>query len=135
MSLTQQGVIVGLTPEVKTGGLAGWQVGRVKAHIEKHLHERIRVKDCGDLVCLRVAHFSKMFTRAIGSSPHAYIIRRRLARAEQLMAATDEPLNQIALACGFSDQAHFSNVFRRHVGVTPGQWWRQNRAIPRTAPL
>jgi AraC family transcriptional regulator len=54
----------------------------------------------------------------------------------KLMLDTDAPLSEIALATGFSDQAHFSNTFRRTVGITPKQWRRERRAgaVPAELP-
>jgi AraC-like DNA-binding protein len=43
------------------------------------------------------------------------------------MLSTDAPLSEIALACGFTDQAHLSNLFRRRVGVSPAIWRREHR--------
>jgi len=54
--------------------------------------------------------------------------RERVARAQHLLISTGEPLTQIALVCGFSDQSHFSRSFRRTVGASPGQWRRMNPA-------
>jgi AraC-like DNA-binding protein len=55
-----------------------------------------------------------------------YIRRRRVERAQQLMLLSQESLAQIALACGFADQAHYCRVFRSVVGVSPSAWRRRN---------
>jgi AraC family transcriptional regulator len=60
-------------------------------------------------------------------NPHGYLIGRRVKRAKDLMLQSDAPLSEIALAAGFSDQAHFTTRFRRVVGITPGAWRRERR--------
>ena len=120
-------------PEPATGGLAPWQVRRLEAHIDAHLEDRIAVGDLAPIVRLSVGHLSRAFKRSFGTAPHAYIIRRRVERAQELMLSTDEPLCQIALACGLANQAHFSRLFQRHVGTSPGAWRRQHRSRPPAA--
>jgi AraC-like DNA-binding protein len=71
------------------------------------------------------SYFSHAFRRSLGRSPHAHIVRLRVDRAMTLMRDSDVPLSEIALAVGFSDQAHFSNTFRRATGMTPTQWRKE----------
>ena len=60
--------------------------------------------------------------------PHAYVIQRRLEHATKLMIETDASLSEIAIACGFGDQAHLSRRFRAQTGVTPAAWRRAQKA-------
>jgi AraC-like DNA-binding protein len=57
------------------------------------------------------------------------VTSRRGIRAQELLIRSREPLAQIALRCGLSDQSHFTRVFRRLVGVTPGAWRRQHATL------
>jgi len=79
------------------------------------------------MVRLSAGHFCRAFKRSLGVAPVAYIAGRRVACAQHLMLATDEPLSQIALACGFYDQAHLTRVFRRYAGTSPHDWRRRHR--------
>ena len=106
------------------GGLAPWQILRVKAHIESHLESRIRIGDLAALVRLSTGHFSRCFKHSFGVAPLAYLAARRLARARDLMLTTDDPLCRIALDCGFYDQPHLTRMFRRHSGSSPDRWRR-----------
>jgi len=108
------------------GGLAPWQMRKLEVHIEDHLGTPIPIKALADLVSLSCGHFRRAFKESFGTSPHAHIIYRRIARAKELMLTGREPLSQIALICGFADQAHLANLFHRFVGETPSAWRRAN---------
>jgi AraC family transcriptional regulator len=110
-------------------GLAPWQVRRVLAHIDANLGTPIRNKDLAALARLSTFHFSVVFRNSIGYSPHEYIIRRRMERAQGLMLSTDQALSEIAAECGLADQPHFTRLFRRFVGESPAAW-RRARANP-----
>ena len=111
------------------GGLTAWQRRKIEAHIEERLGGPIPIKTLADLVFMSSGHFGRVFKGTFGSSPHAHIIRRRIARAKEIMLMSREPLGQIALACGFADQAHFTTHFRRLVGKTPSDWRRMKEAM------
>jgi AraC family transcriptional regulator len=113
------------------GGLAPWQVKRAAAYIEVNINLNIRVADLAGIVHLSVSHFSRAFKRSFGENPHAYITRQRMRRAQVIMQSSREPLARIALDCGMSDQAHFTRVFRKTVGINPGIW---RRLFPTVAP-
>lgn len=117
-------------PAPVRGGLAPWQRRKVEAFIEERLGGSTPIRALAELVCLSSGHFSRVFKETFGRSPHAHIVRLRIVRAQEAMLATNEPLSRIALTYGFSDQAHFANVFRRLVGITPRDWRRAN-AVPR----
>jgi AraC family transcriptional regulator len=112
-----------------TGGLAAWQIVRVRAYIDNNLHRTIHVRDLSAVARRSLAHFSRKFKQAVGESPHAYIVRRRLERASHLMMTSAASLSEIALSAGFSDQAHLSRLFRQAFGQSPGHW-RRERGIP-----
>jgi AraC-like DNA-binding protein len=111
------------------GGLAPWRIRRLKAFVEEHLSQPIRVADLSGAVGLSATHFSRAFVRSFGEPPHVYLIQRRIDRARHLMLTSDISLSDLAAVCGFSDQAHFCRLFRRHTGRTPAAWRRDgNRA-------
>jgi AraC family transcriptional regulator len=104
------------------GGLAPWQMREVRNYIEARLGEAVRVRDLAQLVALSVSYFSRAFKDSFGELPHAYIVRKRVERAQTLMLTSSASLSQIAYACGLVDQAHFCRCFRRATGTTPGVW-------------
>jgi AraC-like DNA-binding protein len=101
-----------------------WQASRVREFIERNIGQAIRVSDLSALVFRTSAHFSRAFKRSFGLTPHAYVLRRRIELASQLMIESSTPLSQIALRCGFNDQAHMCKRFRKHTGATPAAWRR-----------
>jgi len=112
-----------------SGGLAAWQILRVRAYIDSNLDRTIHIRDLSAVARRSKAHFSRKFKLAVGESPHAYVVRRRLERACHLMMTSAASLSEIALSVGFSDQAHLSRLFRRAFGQSPAGW-RRERGIP-----
>jgi AraC-like DNA-binding protein len=108
------------------GGLSKWQVRRLSVHIDSNIGARIHSGELAAIARISIGHLFRAFRASFGTSPQSYIMRRRILRAEMLMLSTNEPLATIALDCGLSDQAHFSHVFRRFVGVSPNIWRRQH---------
>lgn len=111
-------------PNPVKGGLAGWQLRKITRHIERHLAQAMTTEELAALVKLSKGHFCRAFKASLGETPHSYIMRLRLRRAQTLMLRTSDPLSQIAIACGMTDQAHLSRLFRRTLGTTPMQWRR-----------
>lgn len=118
---------VGEKSGVAKAGLAAWQVRRVTAYIDAHLAGSIRNRDLASAVKLSCGYFCQAFKDSFGCPPHAYIVRRRVERAKDLLETTTTPLSQIALDCGFSDQSHFSRIFRRVAGEAPRLWRHKHR--------
>jgi AraC family transcriptional regulator len=116
-------------PQPKRGGLAPWQERRVSEMMESSLEEPPTLRKLAQSCSLSASHFAKAFKQSFGHAPHQWLMHRRVARAHELMRNTLEPLAEIALACGFSDQSHFSRVFSRLTGLTPGVWRRRNRGV------
>ncbi len=115
----------GRVPQKAGSGLCTWQLAKVVRFIEENLEARIQVDDLCGLVRLSPSRFSTCFRISAGQSPYQYILSRRIDRAKRMLATTDAPLCQIALASGLCDQSHLSNMFKRMVGVTPLAWRRR----------
>ena len=90
----------------RTGGLAGWQIARVRSFIDRNLHRTIHASDLGAVARRSTAHFSRSFKQAFGEPPHAYIVRRRLEVACHLILTSTASLSDIAHHVGLSDQEH-----------------------------
>lgn len=106
------------------GGLAPWQARTVTRHIRENVDGSIPLSILAELANLSCSQFRRAFKTSFGDTPHAYIMRQRILRAQDLMLSTSEPLSELALSCGFADQSHFTRLFVRMVGETPNNWRR-----------
>ena len=104
------------------GGLPPRALRSVREFIEAHLEETITIQSLAATAGLSMYHFARAFKQSEGVAPHHYLVRRRVRRAQNLLATTDLPLSEIALAAGFADQSHCARRFREHVGVTPSSY-------------
>lgn len=115
-------------PAARQLSLAPWQAKKVTNHISAHLDRPITLRELAEVARLSSSHFSRAFKGAFGQPPHMFIMNQRVELAMRKMLDSSEPLSQIALSCGFSDQAHLARLFRRETGVAPSQWRRANQA-------
>jgi AraC-like DNA-binding protein len=119
----------GAAERVRTGALAGWQVRRVMAYVDAHLEAPIHICDLAAVVQRSSAYFCRAFKRTFGETPLTFIRGRRLHRASELMLTSDAALSEIAIACGFSDQAHLCKLFRSSHDQSPAAWRRERRNL------
>ena len=69
-------------------------------------------------------NFSRAFRQSTGVSPHQWLLKRRADQTKSLLRDRTLPLSDVALSCGFADQSHFTRVFARLAGISPGAWRR-----------
>jgi len=110
--------------KVKRGPLALWQCCRVEAYIAANLHSTIRITELAKAAQCGPYRFKRSFKESFGCTPHQYVMRRRVERAQELMMVSRESLGRLSAECGFVDQFHLSNLFRRIVGKSPSTWRR-----------
>ncbi|MDD7939198.1 AraC family transcriptional regulator [Actinomycetospora lutea] len=92
----------------------------VRDYIQTHLHQRLTLDDLAASVGLSKFHFARQFRGSTGTTPHEFVLRRRLDRARLLLQRTSTPLPEIARTCGFADQSHMNRVVKKRLGATPG---------------
>lgn len=116
-----------LAPPQRTA-LSARQLKKVTDFIEDNCLRAIRLQDLAALTDLSQSYFSHAFKAATGLPPYQWHMRARMRRVEEMLAACDLPVTEVAVAAGFADQAHFTRAFRRFSGVTPAAWRRQHRS-------
>jgi AraC-like DNA-binding protein len=108
------------------GGLAAWQRRQVTEMLLDNLDGRTRLATLARTCDLSVSHFARAFKTSFGVTCHRWLTERRIECAQELLASTRLSLTEISSRSGFADQAAFTRVFRRLVGVPPGLWRREN---------
>ncbi|MEM6636252.1 MAG: AraC family transcriptional regulator [Pseudomonadota bacterium] len=92
---------------------------RVLAYIRARLDRTISIDELAREAGMSASHFSRVFKETMGTTPMQYLLAYRIERAIKMMSDPLLPLGEIALACGFADQAHFSRSFKQVTGQTP----------------
>jgi AraC-like DNA-binding protein len=110
--------------KVRTAAEAGREpqaVVRAKELLSAHLAEPPSLEQLAAAVNLSPFHFARVFRRATGLPPHAWVKQRRIEQARALLKAGCAPVN-VAVQLGFSDQSHLTRQFKQAYGVGPGEY-------------
>jgi AraC family transcriptional regulator len=110
---------------VASGGLSPRQLHQVCDYAVEHLEREISLVELASIAGLSPFHFARAFKRSTGLPPHAWLTRRRIERAQEMILAHPAlPLIEVALCVGYASQTAFGAAFRRVVGATPAEWRR-----------
>ncbi|HEU5199468.1 MAG TPA: AraC family transcriptional regulator [Ktedonobacterales bacterium] len=126
--LLRQYTAVGDAIKEPTRGLTHQQTRRVLEYVQAHLSETLSLETLAQQTGYTPYHFTRLFRQGTGESPHQFVLRLRIEQARRLLAETSLPLAEIAAACGFAHQSHLTQVFKRHLGLTP-RAYRRDRSI------
>jgi AraC family transcriptional regulator len=113
-----------ISGERASGGLAGWQLRRVKVAME-NADSTLSLADLASMAGVTPAHFCTAFRKSMGIPPHHWQRRQRVERAKKLLAEATQSLTEIALACGYASPSHFTTSFKRATGMTPSAYRRE----------
>jgi AraC family transcriptional regulator len=108
----------------KVTELPRWRLKRAIDYFDTRLAESIHLADVASAAGLTRMHFAAQFRAATGLSPHEFLLRRRIERAQEMLVGTDMSVVDIALSVGFQTQSHFTTVFKRFAGQPPQTWRR-----------
>src|ERR1700731_5068700 len=114
-------------PSRAHGGLPPATLRRIRDYVDSHLDQNIELESLAATAELSLYHFARSFKQSEGTTPHAFVLERRLARARELLTRPDLSLSEVAFAVGFADQSHFTRRFRQMVGISPGQFRKLQR--------
>jgi AraC family transcriptional regulator len=106
------------------GGLAGGALRKVRGYIDTHIGERISLDELARQAGVSRFHFARQFRLSTGESPMEYLRRVRIERSKSILQTRDSTIAEVAARLGFSDQSHFTRIFGRLVGVSPGSFAR-----------
>ncbi|RFQ06010.1 AraC family transcriptional regulator [Pseudomonas putida] len=105
-----------------------WRIRKLHLFVQQQIAEDISLDDMADATGLSRRQFSRAFSAQMGETPFRWLTRQRIEKAMVMLKESDSPLYWIADACGFSDQSHFSKVFKVAMGVTPATWRQDHRS-------
>ena len=138
--MTQQYVLQGLLyrflaimmRDIEPGGILeavekNLYVERAIQYICNHYARAIRVTDIADCVCIDRSYLYKLSKKTLGVSPQEFLIRFRIFRAIELLTLTEQSVEAVAGACGYKNAFIFSTIFKKKIGVSPGNYRRQER--------
>ena len=93
-------------------------------HIEGNLGNHVDLLGLSALVGSSVTHLLRMFRLSFGTTPHQFLIEKRIDRAMDLIRGVNPSLTELALELGFASHAHFSTAFKRRTGISPSEFRR-----------
>jgi AraC family transcriptional regulator len=106
------------------GGLSDISRRNVIDFVRSRISENISLADMAAVAGLSITHFSHMFRKSVGKSPHQYVLQQRVQYAKKLLVSLDLRMIDIAVASGFKTQQHFARIFREICGVNPTEYRR-----------
>ncbi len=102
--------------------IAPARLKRVLDFVDENFASPIGLADMAAVAELSPYHFGRVFKHATGKSPYQHLIYCRIVRSQILLASTERSMTDIAAACGFLTQAHFSTAFSRQTGMSPSRY-------------
>ncbi|MGV1013269.1 MAG: response regulator transcription factor [Flavobacterium sp.] len=82
-------------------------------YINNHVYDKIEISELSALTPWKKNHFIRMFTKYVGETPYQYILKRKIKKAEALLAETNQPINEIALDLSFQSYSNFFIAFKK----------------------
>ena len=95
-------------------------LARIEDYVAANLEGDFGIRELAALAGLSRFQFARAFRASVGSSPHRFVMARRIERARAMLDHTDRALHEIAAATGFSDQSHLTREIKRRYGLPPG---------------
>jgi AraC family transcriptional regulator len=111
-------------PERASTQLPPAEIEKLVVYVETHLGDDVALSDLAGLVGYSPGHLARAFKKAFGVSPYQYVLGRRVERAKALLRDRNRSIAEVARACGFATQSHFSAAFKARTGDTPGAFRR-----------
>lgn len=111
--------------QVFKGGLAPYRMKRVNEFIQARIEEEITLNELAQAAGLSPSHFCSLFRKTLGTTPHQYVLGRRIQHAKTLLSDPGRSILDVALASGFRTHQHFSRIFHRFTGASPSGYRAQ----------
>ncbi len=112
-----------------------WQTAEIAQALSENLAKDVSVEMIAGRCRLSVCHFARLFKVNYGMPFHRFRINERIRAAQNRLATSDDTISDIALNCGFSDQACLTRRFTSVTGVSPAVWRKRKRSVQSIPPL
>ncbi|HTV66266.1 MAG TPA: RpiB/LacA/LacB family sugar-phosphate isomerase [Bryocella sp.] len=122
-----------LAPIEVVGGLPPRRLQRVFSHVRENISRDLSVTELAQVVGMSQYYFSKLFKMSTGTTPHQYVMRQRVDRAQEVLRESQTALAEVAKLVGFETQSHFTSVFRKLVGTTPKHYREMHQLAPQAS--
>lgn len=110
-------------PEVKVESSAKRNnLQEIKDYIDLNFSQKITLDMLSERFFINKFYLTRIFKEQFGTSVNSYLTQVRITRAKQLLRFSDSSVEQVGLACGFSDNNYFSRIFRKVEGCTPKEF-------------
>lgn len=109
-------------PMESRGKLCLASLTRVLDYMNDQLYGTFTLDELADIAGYSPFHFARLFKSTVGVSPHQYLTKQRIHRAQFILARSDVSITKIASDLGFDSSSHFAATFRKVVGVTPSAY-------------
>ncbi|APV37648.1 AraC family transcriptional regulator (plasmid) [Acinetobacter soli] len=114
-----------LTDQIPRTACSAHRLHHILNMIREHPEQEFSLDLLASEIDLTPAHFCRMFREATGITPHQYILKCRLQRAEHLLNNSDLSISMVAEASGFNSQSHFTRLFLKKMGKNPSDLRRR----------
>ena len=114
--------ICGISRDLHSPGEQGEDFAAMSSaidHIHRHYDEALRLPGLAEMTGLSVYQFDQRIRALFHVTAGQYLVKVRIDAACKRLSVTNEPIAQIALSCGYSDQSAFSRQFKQAVGISP----------------
>ena len=101
-------------------------VARAQKYLEEHYQQELSVEELARICHVSTPYLHRLFVSRLGVTPHHALIRRRLIAAKVMLINEPCPIADVAWKCGFQSASYFSDCFRKHVGMSPKDFRREN---------
>ena len=107
--------------EKEYSGLNFDSFNQINNYIENHIYDKIQLNDLSKLANINKFGFAKKFKSSTGMTPMNYILMRKIFSSKKAINSNSE-LTEIAYQYNFTDMAHYSNTFKRFIGISPKKY-------------
>jgi AraC-like DNA-binding protein len=117
-----------------TGSEVHERLWRARAFINENFQEPLDLNEISQAACLSRYHFLRLFRAEFATTPHQYLIERRIEKAKELLRHRRMTVTDVCFEVGFQSLGSFSTLFRQRVGHAPINYRQQQREAQSKIP-